>query len=90
MATPQTQLAQALDSLQAKLPQMIETNPNDGRFWDAFMIEVEAIESIADEGSGSYVIGRINAMLAEHGRMIAGIELEELPDDGGLTATGRD
>jgi len=64
-----------LDELQVRLPQLIADYPDAGDFWVAFAGETEVIEENAGD-QAAHVMQRINAMLAEHGRMIAGIELE--------------
>lgn len=77
MAAALHELDSLLDQLQAKLPQLVADCPDDGHFWMAFAGEADVIEDKADEHTRRHVMQRINAMLAEHGRYIAGIELEE-------------
>ncbi|MBJ6983971.1 hypothetical protein [Luteimonas sp. MC1750] len=65
-----------LDELAAQLPQMIEDNPDHGDFWATFAGEADVIEDQAGEHC-QHVMHRINAMLAEHGRYVAGVDFEE-------------
>ena len=69
------QLTAMLDALEAKLPDLLAAYPADGDFWMAFAGEADAIEDQAGEHVG-VVNRRINAMLAQHGRYIAGIEVD--------------
>jgi hypothetical protein len=68
-------LTTLLDALEAKLPDLLAAYPADGDFWMAFAGEADAIEDQAGEHVG-VVNQRINAMLAQHGRYIAGIEVD--------------
>lgn len=68
------ELTAQLDSLQVRLPQLIEEHPNDADFWPAFAGEADAIEDQA--GDHRPIVGeRIAAMLAEHGRYLAFADL---------------
>ncbi len=69
------QLTAQLDALEAKLPDLLAAYPADGDFWMVFAGEADAIEGQAGEHVG-VVNQRINAMLAQHGRFIAGIEVD--------------
>lgn len=69
------QLTTLLDALEAKLPDLLAAYPADGDFWMAFAGEADAIEDRAGEHVG-VVNQRISAMLAQHGRYIAGIEVD--------------
>lgn len=73
------ELTAQLDSLQARLPHLIEERPDDSDFWLAFAGEADAIEDQA--GDHTLIVGeRIAAMLAEHGRYLA---LADLGDNEG-------
>lgn len=74
MATLEALTAQ-LDDLEARLPQIIDENPDHGDFWMAFAGEADVIEDAAGE-HGPFVGRRIQAMLAEHGRYVSYMELE--------------
>lgn len=65
-----------LDELAASLPQMIEDNPDPGDFWAEFAGQADHIEDSAGQHC-EHVMRRINAMLAEHGRYVAGVDFEE-------------
>lgn len=65
-----------LDALQARLPRLIAEHPLDSDFWVAFAREAEAIEDQSDEHTCEHVMQRISAMLAEHGRYLASVEIE--------------
>lgn len=65
-----------LDELAALLPQMIEDHPDPAVFWATFAGEADVIEDAAGEHCG-HVMGRISAMLAQHGRYVAGVDFEE-------------
>lgn len=67
------QITSLPDALEAKLPDMLAAYPADGDFWMAFAGEADAIEDQAGEHVG-VVNQRINAMLAQHGRFLVGVE----------------
>lgn len=66
-------LTTLLDALEAKLPDLLAAYPADGDFWMAFAGEADAIEDQAGEHV-DVVNQRINAMLAQHGRFLVGVE----------------
>lgn len=70
------QLTAQLDALEAKLPDLLAAYPADGDFWVAFAGEADAIEDQATEHVG-FVNRRINAMLAQHGRYLVGLDPDE-------------
>lgn len=70
------QLTAMLDALEAKLPDLLAAYPSHGDFWMAFAGEADAIEDQAGEHVG-VVNQRINAMLAQHGRYIAAVEIDD-------------
>jgi len=70
------QLTTLLDALEAKLPDLLTAYPSDGDFWMAFAGEADVIEDQAGEHVG-VVNQRINAMLAQHGRYIAAVEIDD-------------
>jgi hypothetical protein len=67
------QITSLLDALEAKLPDLLAAYPADGDFWMAFAGEADPIEDQAAEHVG-VVNQRINAMLAQHGRFLVGVE----------------
>jgi hypothetical protein len=67
------QLMDRLDALEAKLPDLLVAYPADGDFWMAFVGEADAIEDQSGEHVG-VVNRRINAMLAQHGRYLVGVD----------------
>lgn len=69
-------LTAMLDDLETKLPDLLTAYPADGDFWMAFAGEADAIEDQAVEHVG-VVNQRINAMLAQHGRFIAAVEIDD-------------
>lgn len=71
------ELTSCLDELEAALPQMIEGNPNPGDFWAEFAGLTDVIEDQAGEHRG-YFSGRVNSMLAKHGRYLA---IANTPED---------
>lgn len=73
--TTQAELVQQLDALQARLPAMIADNPDDGDFWMEFAGVADTIEPAEPELTDLFH-QRINQMLAEHGRYIAGVDFE--------------
>lgn len=74
MAASIAELNSLLDDLQARLPQMVADYPSDGDFWSVIIAEVEVIEDKANDVTCGHVMHRINAMLAEHGRYLVGVE----------------
>lgn len=70
------QLMDLLDALEARLPELLASSPTDGEFWMAFAGEADVIEDRAAEHVG-VVNQRINAMLAQHGRFIAAVEIDD-------------
>lgn len=73
--TDLTTLDAMLDELAARLPAIIQENPDPGDFWCEFAGYVDVIEDQACDHC-EHVMGRINAMLAEHGRYVAGVYFE--------------
>lgn len=68
-----TDLADRLDALEARLPQLIEDYPEPSDFWMAFAGEADAIEDSAGRHA-SYVASRLRAMLSVHGRYIVDVD----------------
>ena len=68
-----TDLADRLDALEARLPQIIEDHPDPGDFWMAFAGEADAIEDSAGRHA-RYVANRVRAMLSVHGRYIVDVD----------------
>ena len=77
--TLKSQLTAMLDDLGARLPQMVEENPDPGDFWPAFAGEADVIEDQAGEHC-HMVAERLEAMWAEHGRYMA---FSDMADDDG-------
>ena len=63
MAT-RSELEQALDALEARVPQLQAEFPDDGDFWCAFAGEADHIEDSANAEDCDYVSQRIDAMLS--------------------------
>lgn len=74
--TKRAELTVLLDALEASLPQLINDNPDDGDFWMAFAGQADLIEDEAGEHR-TMVIGRIEAMLMQHGRYLATVAMDE-------------
>ena len=69
-------LAGQLDTLEARLPELIRDHPDPADFWEAFLAVADPLEERAGAYQGE-VQQRIAAMLAEHGRFLVGHPLEE-------------
>jgi hypothetical protein len=63
MAT-RSDLEQALDALEAKIPQLQTEYADDAEFWCAFAGEADHIEDSAGADDCDYVSQRIDAMVA--------------------------
>ncbi|MGH8464133.1 MAG: hypothetical protein ACRER5_08295 [Pseudomonas sp.] len=70
------ELTTQLDALQAQLPKMIADNPDPGDFWCEFAGQADLIEDQAGEHT-ALVARRIAGMLAEHGRYVASVEVDD-------------
>lgn len=75
MATTES-LAALLDALEARLPKMIDDNPDPKDFWREFAGKAAVIEAQAGKHR-DLVNCRISQMLARHGRYIATIDTDD-------------
>lgn len=67
MTLSRAELDTMLDRLEARLPDIVRINPDDGDFWAEFAGEADAIEDAAGAEDCEHVARRIDAMLATAG-----------------------
>lgn len=59
-----SEIEQALDALEAKVPQLQAEYPDEDDFWSVFAGEADVIEDSAGASDCDYVSQRIDAILA--------------------------
>lgn len=72
------ELANLLIALEAALPALVRDYPDPADFWQAFASKADVIEDSAESGDDvRFVVGRIDAILAQHGHSMLRIDVGE-------------